>query len=122
MSRVGGFARKELKVTSLRCCRRFPMAYYCSKECQTKQWHTGHKNACRKNGQLEKGDLMVIKGLVEKPEMNNIFVTVVDPIKDSNRWKVQVTKHFYSTGLNEELHGKFLSVAADNLFRTRPSM
>lgn len=50
--------REELELVNLHCCSRCKMAYYCSKECQKKSWQAGHKEACRKEGEIKPGVIM----------------------------------------------------------------
>jgi hypothetical protein len=61
-----GKSREELGLATLMICTRCKMAYYCSKECQKAQWKDGHKQACRKPGQIEVGDRMQLQGLVSQ--------------------------------------------------------
>ena len=60
-------------------CSRCKMAYYCSGICQKKAWKAGHRHACRAPGQIEVGDIMLVKDIVRKPELNKKIVKVIKP-------------------------------------------
>jgi uncharacterized C2H2 Zn-finger protein len=68
-------------------CSRCKQAYYCSKACQKHQWKAGHKEACRKPNQIERGDIMLVKGIVSKPELNRKLVKIIRSA-GNGRWEV----------------------------------
>jgi hypothetical protein len=72
-------------------CRRCNRSFYCSRECHTKQWKAGHKQHCRKPGEIEPDDYRRINGIQSKPEINGTLVQVlaVDP-KNATRWEVRI--------------------------------
>jgi hypothetical protein len=109
--------REDTGLTSLLVCARCKMAFYCSADCQKKQWKAGHKQACRKQGQIEVGDYMKLQGLTSKPELNGQFVQVTAPmVASSGRWPVQVQVNRETTG------AQAISVKPENLERIRPAM
>lgn len=71
-------------------CTRCKLAYYCSSDCQNRQWKAGHKKACRTPGQIEVGDDMLIKGVVKKLELNFAVARNLRLIGGS-RWSEQQT-------------------------------
>merc|ERR1711976_246315 len=92
-------------------CARCKMAFYCSKECQRKQWSCGHKKFCRKEDEFQPNDYVRLDGLKSKPELNGNIVTVVKAANVPNRWEVR---------MGEEVGGKCISVAEGNLRHLRP--
>lgn len=44
----------------LKNCRKCKLVFYCSRECQKLHWRSGHKEACRRPGQIEIGDVMLV--------------------------------------------------------------
>ena len=93
-------------------CSQCNMAYYCDSSCQKLAWKAGHKQACRKPGQVEVGDWMRIDGLVNRQELNGLVVEVIAPIQGkSGSWEVSMI------GGDGE---KPLSVAAEKLLHLRP--
>jgi hypothetical protein len=106
-----GKIRQELGLTFLNLCTRCKMAYYCSKECQKAQWKAGHKQACRKEGQIEIGDLMQLQGLVIQPQLNGLLTKIQGPADTSSgsRWAVYL--------LPDE--DRVLAVSADRLKHLR---
>ena len=90
-------------------CIRCKKAYYCSTHCQQQQWHAGHKQACRAQGQIEKGDLMTLKDLVAKPEYNGRVVKANKPVS-GGRWAVSM-----------EGRPETLSIATEKLSHIRPA-
>lgn len=110
-----GKSLEELGVTRLDCCKRCKMAYYCSTDCQRTQWKAGHKQACRKSDEIQPGDIMVVRGLVARPDLNGEVVRV----KDRNgamegRW---VVKLFRSASGQQQ----WFSIGGDKLFHIRPA-
>lgn len=80
---------EELGVTTLDCCSRCLKAYYCSKSCARKQWRAGHKQACRKKGEIKPGDVMRLQA--EVLGNNFIPVIVVGPaVGEEGMWRVNV--------------------------------
>lgn len=101
---------KELGVHHLDKCARCERAFYCSVQCQHTQWKAGHKEACRKPGQIEKGDYVRLEGIQKRPELNGIVVQIIKPIPDQpGRYEVSI-------------HGgtKSISVAKEKFQRLRP--
>jgi hypothetical protein len=72
-------------------------------------WKGGHKEACRAPGQIEPGDYMLIKGLVNRKELNMKLVRAVKLVQRSGRWEVAVFGQ-----------SKTLSIAPDKLDHIRP--
>ena len=65
--------------------------FYCSSACQRKQWRAGHKEACRKPGQIENGDYVRLTGLQSKPYLNGTVVQVIRPLPDQpGRFEVRI--------------------------------
>ncbi|KAJ3076110.1 hypothetical protein HDU98_005529 [Podochytrium sp. JEL0797] len=62
--------------------------YYCSKECQERDWEKGHKTCCRPLDDLYTGDLVLISGLVGKQEMNGLCGQLGRFNEDKKRWEV----------------------------------
>lgn len=110
---------KELGLTHLSWCRRCRMVYYCSPECQSYHWKAGHKQECRKAGQIVEGDVMKTVGLVGRPEVNEKLVLIIahddtEPNRNnSDQWKVQMC----TAGGDD---GPTFSVSEDNLVHVRP--
>lgn len=88
------------------------MACYCSKECQKAQWKAGHKQACRKLGQIEVGDWMQLQGLVSQPQLNAKEGGIRGPAENrsSGRWAVYL--------LEED---RVISVSSERLKPIRPT-
>jgi hypothetical protein len=107
-----GKSRQELGLATLMICTRCKMACYCSKECQKAQWKAGHKQACRKPGQIEVGDWMQLQGLVSQPQLNTKVGEIRGPAENSSsgRWA------FYL--LDED---RVISVSSERLKRLRPT-
>ena len=74
----------------LSICARCKMTFYCSKECQKKQWALGHKKFCRKSGEFKEGDFARLEGLAKKTELNGAVVTVMSDADSTGRCKVQI--------------------------------
>lgn len=101
--------RKALGVATLLCCSRCQMVYYCSKECQTKQWRAGHKQACRKKGEIKVGDYMKIRGGKGDP------IVVLSAVPDEiDMWEVKFL------ALNLEPMGDSMFLPSSNLDHIRP--
>ena len=89
--RIGGVTcdcckKKDVELFN---CARCGKAFYCSKECQKKQWKVnGHKQRCRKDGEFKAGDMVRLNGLTSKPELNNKIVRAVGPAPQEGRWEV----------------------------------
>jgi MYND finger len=85
-----GKTLEQLGVARLDVCSVCKHAYFCSSDCQRKQWKAGHKDACRKPGEIKAGDWMRLRGLQSKPEWDGRLVTTchVDPAKPTSRWIV----------------------------------
>lgn len=88
------------------CCRK---AYYCSPECQHRNWRAGHRHACRAPGQIEVGDYMILKGLVKRPELNSLVGHIVRPVR-GGRFEVSI-----------EGRSGTLSIASEKLEHLRPA-
>lgn len=112
--------------TTLDCCKRCGLVYYCGVECQRKQWLAGHKLACRKPGQIEIGDSMRLvtasrtdPTLVDDRNSGTITgfaaVRVIGgPDSDHpDQWKVEQQQF---------PHPVFLYADAESLIRTKPAM
>lgn len=101
---------QELGVHHLRRCTACQNAFYCSEDCQRKQWKAGHKQMCRKPGEYQAGDYVRLDGLVSRPELNDTVVQVVQ-LQDNNNERVEVKM------LGGE---KSISVALSKLQHLRP--
>lgn len=104
-----GKERMQVDGNSLFRCTRCKRAYYCSSACQHRMWKSGHKEACRAPGQIEPGDYMLIKGLVNRKELNMKLVRAVKLVQPSGRWEVAV-----------DGQSKTLSIAPEKLDHIRP--
>jgi hypothetical protein len=111
-----GKSRQELGTATLMICTRCKMAYYCSKECQKAQWKAGHKQACRKEGQIEIGDLMQLHGLVSQPRLNSKIGKIQGPADTSSS---SSTSSRWAVYLPDE--DRVIAVSADRLKRLRPT-
>ena len=103
------------KGTKLRKCSSCNKGFYCSKDCQTKQWRErGHKQYCRKEGQFETGDLVQCARLKNKPEINGHIMSVVgrDQTATEERYKLQMVGAVPGDNI--------LSLKASNLNQLRP--
>jgi hypothetical protein len=102
----------RIRFGNLMICTRCKMACYCSKECQKAQWKAGHKQACRKPGQIEGGDWMQLQGLVSQPQLNTKVGEIRGPAENSSsgRWAVYI--------LDED---RVISVSSERLKRLRPT-
>lgn len=100
----------ELKMHHLKQCGRCLKAFYCSAECQNRQWRGGHKKVCRKPGHFKSGDFIKLQGIESKPELNGSIVKVVGPDPDKEgRWAVKADGGTRS-----------ISVAAEKMVQLRP--
>jgi hypothetical protein len=81
---------QELGVHHLRRCTACQRAFYCSEDCQKKQWKAGHKQACRQPGQWEAGDYVRLEGLTSRPELNGTVVQVVQLQTEQQRVEVKI--------------------------------
>jgi hypothetical protein len=83
--------RIELGMDHLKSCARCRRTFYCCGECQKKQWKAGHKQYCRKPGQVKPGDYVRLNGIESRPEVNGEVVQVVraDP-KQEGRWETRI--------------------------------
>jgi len=83
--------RKELGLKHLKACSRCKRAYYCSEDCQKEQWRAGHKEYCRKPGEIKPGDYCRLNGIQSRPEINGevVEVTGADP-RQEGRWEVRI--------------------------------
>jgi len=104
----------KCKSKKLLVCQRCKKAYYCSAECQKKQWReNGHKLHCRKDGEFKAEDLVQIARLKNKPELNDKIVRVVGPDKNN--------EGRYEVRMEGSVKGdKSFSIAAGNLNQLRP--
>jgi NAD-dependent dihydropyrimidine dehydrogenase PreA subunit len=93
-------------------CIRCKNAYYCSRTCQKTAWKNGHRETCRKAGQIEIGDIMKLRKIVAKPELNGVLVRILS--KDSaqeGRWQVESFK----------VASTKMSIATEKLEHIRPA-
>ena len=95
---------------SLLCAKTLKRAYYCSSECQTAQWKAGHKQHCRKPGEIKPGDYLKIQDIQSKPQLNGLVVQVLGPDpKKEGRWETRVPGGDRS-----------ISLATKSLYQLRP--
>lgn len=104
-------SEQELGLYELEKCSRCKLSFYCSKECQRKAWYAGHKQACRKKGQIEIGDDMLLGGLSTRQDLNGRFVKVVGMGKSEGKWLVKLCDV-----------PQPVSVLGDKLVRLRPAV
>jgi len=104
----------KAKAEELLVCERCKKTYYCSAECQKKQWKdNGHKIHCRKDGEFKADDLVQIARLKSKPELNEKIVRIVGPAKnEEGKYEVKVEG---AVRVDESF-----SIAAGNLNQLRP--
>mmetsp|Transcript_24490 Transcript_24490/g.37915 ORF Transcript_24490/g.37915 Transcript_24490/m.37915 type:complete len:332 (-) Transcript_24490:128-1123(-) len=103
--------RKGVKLFKCsRCLREF----YCSKECQRKQWtEKDHKSYCRKEGEFKPGDLVQMARLKKRPELNDCIVRVLgSDTTTAGRYQTQIVG-----GVKGD---KIMSISGDNLNQMRP--
>jgi len=72
--------RQELGMDHLKICTRCRKAFYCSSDCQRNQWNAGHKEFCRKPGQIETGDYVRLEGLHSRRDLNGTVVQIIRPL------------------------------------------
>ena len=106
-----GKTLQELQRETLQQCSRCQMAYYCGEDCQKDAWRNGHKQACRKRGEIKLDDIMRLDGLQSKPELNGIFVKVVSE-QANGRCGVELM----------DLKATQISVKPENLQHLRPAV
>lgn len=94
----------------LSVCARCKMVFYCSKECQKKEWKLGHKKFCRKPSEYEEGDFATLNGLVSQPELNGTVVKVVGPTEVAGRWEVKIGEEGISIWTEKMRHMRPLDV------------
>lgn len=72
------------------CCRR---AHYCGGACQKAAWKEGgHRLVCRQPGQYYPGDLVIIRDLSSRSDMNGMVTILRKPLQSSpKRWEVGCT-------------------------------
>ena len=68
-----------LETTTLKKCLVCNKAFYCSSECAAKQQEAGHSKFCKKPGQHDAGDRVLLRGIKAKPELNGMIVRIVGP-------------------------------------------
>lgn len=104
----------KCKSKKLLVCERCKKAYYCSAECQKKQWkENDHKIFCRKEGEFKAGDLVQIARLKNKAELNENIMRIVGPDPNNiGRYEVRM-----EGGVEGD---KSYSIAAVNLNQLRP--
>jgi hypothetical protein len=51
----------EIDIKKWRKCAKCEKTYYCSNGCQNKHWNAGHRKSCRRLGQIQPGDIMIIR-------------------------------------------------------------
>lgn len=103
--------RKDAKLLKCARCNR---EFYCSKECQRKQWKENeHKVYCRKEGQFEPGDLVQIARLKNRPELNYNIMRLIGPdAVAEGRYRVRI-----EGGVKGD---PYFSISAENLNQMRP--
>lgn len=105
-----GKKAKSMEDGELFQCSRCTMAYYCSSTCQKKAWRSGHRQACRAPGEIVSDDIMLVQGLVGKPELNQKLVRVIKAATSEGRWEVKV-----------QGSSNIISLASKNLSHIRPA-
>lgn len=103
--------RKDKKLFKCSKCNR---GFYCSRDCQVKQWtENEHKKYCRKEGEFKPNDLVQIERLKNKPELNHNIVRLVGPDKrNEGRYEVKM-----EGGVRRD---PSFSVSGKNLNQLRP--
>ena len=99
----------------LKICTLCKKGFYCSKECQTKQWREReHKIYCRKEGQFEVGDLVQCARLKKKTEINGYILRVVGRDESSTEVRYKLRQEGAADG------DKTISIKSENLNQLRP--
>jgi MYND finger len=121
---VGGYGRlncdccgvwvKDYGADFLQCCGRCKMAFYCSEECQKKDWKFGHKSLCRKRGEFHLGDTVYYHDPSGKMT-SEIILHVLAPLKCINK-KGKPQKYLVACRSRQVC----IPVATKHLFRIRP--
>jgi len=107
--------RTELQVHHLNACASCEKAFYCSRECQRKQWKAGHSDHCRKPGEFRPRDYARVLGLRSRAELNHKPVQVIGPDPEfEGQLQVRI-----KAGTREQV-GTVVSVAVNKLERFRP--
>lgn len=114
-----GKKAEEMAGGELLQCSRCKLAYYCSAQCQKQRWKDGHKQACRSPGQIEAGDIMLVKGIISKRELNGALVKIVQPA-GGGRWEVELIEDQGDLLLTVAYANKTISLASKNLAHIRP--
>jgi hypothetical protein len=73
-------------------CARCKIAFYCSMECQAKQWKAGHKTACRKRGEVKPGDIIYLAESEGRPELTGSIVRAIERannVEEATLWRVE---------------------------------
>jgi hypothetical protein len=95
----------------LDCCIRCKNAYYCSRTCQKMAWKSGHREACRKAGQIEIGDIMKLRKIKTKPQLNGSLVRMLNmDSAQERRWQVESL-----------VASTIMSIATEKLEHIRPA-
>jgi len=85
--------RKDLgeEHEGLFCCGKCQMEYYCSEDCQRKAWYErGHRLRCRKKGEIQPGDIMILtKSVGGIPPGHAVQIVGPDPDNMTSRWIVK---------------------------------
>lgn len=103
------------KGVKLMVCSLCNKGYYCSKECQKKQWkEREHKIYCRKEGQFEVGDLVQCARLKKKPEINGHILRIVGRDEKSTEERYKLRMEGAVAGDNT------ISIKSENLNQLRP--
>mmetsp|Transcript_41825 Transcript_41825/g.53893 ORF Transcript_41825/g.53893 Transcript_41825/m.53893 type:complete len:121 (-) Transcript_41825:319-681(-) len=76
----------------LKACSRCRLVFYCSKECQTKHWKSGHKKLCipvndRRVSNQVPSDTSVNRSASETSGLNGIICAIcLDSVKNNQPW------------------------------------
>jgi len=105
----------ESGVTNFNACSRCQRAYYCSPECQRAAWKSGHKKTCRKLDERNVGDIMHLRDLQERSELNGRLVELVAAVGEDH-WSVR----FYRLKCGGQ-PGAATSVGQNKLVHIRPA-
>ena len=111
-----GKSAQDANLSVLFKCKACRLAWYCSKSCQSKCWAKGHRDHCKKFGNIGKGDAVMLSGLKTRPETNGTLVRVEELLGSGGRAAVQVLKP-ESSSLKV---GMKLSIKLENLRHHRP--